>query len=115
MYSATAGSVDPVCPPTRRPPVSALPGIRPATSAGGLAKRAARVALAIAPKTAAPTALPSERLNMLVPVTTPRRSHLTTDCTATNIGLADRPSPTPTTKAAPAVAHTDEFGASREI
>ena len=31
------------------------------------------VALAIAPKTAAPTALPIERLNMLVPVTTPRR------------------------------------------
>ena len=34
--------------------------------------RAVTAAFAIAPNTATPTALPTERANMLVPVTTPR-------------------------------------------
>src|SRR5690242_418014 len=48
-----------------------LSGSRPATSAGGGAKRSDSVALEMAPSTAAPTVLPSERQNMLVAVTTP--------------------------------------------
>ena len=60
------------------------------------------MALATAPSTAAPSALPRERENMLVPVTTPRRSQPTTDCTATTTGLDRKPRPTPTTKHAPA-------------
>ncbi len=52
----------------------------------------------MAPKMATPTALPTERANMLVPVTTPRRSQPTDDCTATSVGLAVYPSPTPITK-----------------
>ena len=36
-------------------------------------------ALAIAPKTAMPSALPIDRANTLVPVTTPRRSQSTAD------------------------------------
>ena len=54
------------------------------------------------PKTAMPTALPIDRQNMLAPVTTPRRSHPTTDCTATMSEIDAKPSPMPVTKLAKA-------------
>ena len=54
--------------------------------------------LATAPNTATPTALPSERANMLVPVTTPRSSQPTLDCAAISVGVATRPIPRPMTK-----------------
>lgn len=58
---AVAGELS--CVPLRmRLVASTLCGRCPATSAGGFANRPARVALAIAPKMAVPTALPSERL-----------------------------------------------------
>ena len=47
-------------------------------------------ALAIAPKTAMPRALPIDRANMLVPVTTPRRSHSTEDCAEISVGLGHK-------------------------
>ena len=50
---------------------------------------------------------------MLVPVTTPRRSQPTTDCTATTTGLDRNPRPTPTTKQAPATCHTCAVGPRR--
>ena len=55
-------------------------------------------AFAIAPNTAMPTALPIDRANMLVPVTTPRLDQSTEDCAATRVGLATRPMPRPITK-----------------
>ena len=64
------------------------------------------MAFTIDPKTATPTALPMERAKMFAPVTTPRRSHPTTDCTATTIELAEKPSPSPTTKPGTAMSHT---------
>ena len=48
-------------------------------------------ALAIAPKTAMPIALPIDLANTLVPVTTPRRSQSTADCAAIKVGLATSP------------------------
>ena len=60
--------------------------------------RAATTELAIAPKTATPTALPTERANMLAPVTTPRCCQSTEDCAATTAGLATKPKPRPITK-----------------
>jgi len=54
--------------------------------------------LAIAPNTATPTALPIERKNMLVPVTTPRSCQPTLVCAAISDGVADRPIPRPMTK-----------------
>ena len=55
--------------------------------------RRLRAAFAIAPKTAMPSALPIERPNTNVPVTTPRRSHSTEDCAAISVGLATSPMP----------------------
>ena len=42
--------------------------------------------MAIAPNTATPTALPTERANKLVPVTTPRVCQSTEDCAAISPG-----------------------------
>ena len=67
---------------------------------------AAMIALATAPKIATPTAAPTDRMNMLVPVTTARSLHGTEACAAMRVGVATRPSPRPTTKDEPAVAHT---------
>ena len=64
-------------------------------------------ALATAPKTAIPTALPIERANMLVPVTTPRTAHSAAAWPAISVGLAVRPMPRPMTKQVPATAHTE--------
>ena len=81
-------------------------GSVPSTPAGGCAKRCTSVAFAIAPNSAAPTALPIARQNMLVPVTTPRRSQPTTDCTATMVGEEDRPMPMPVRNIVAATSHT---------
>ena len=51
-----------------------------------------------APKTATPTALPTERANMFAPVATPRLDHETAVCAATTPGLATYPKPMPITK-----------------
>ena len=61
-----------------------------------------RVALAIAPNTATPTALPIDRKNRLFAVTTPRSVQPTLLCAAIRVGLATRPMPRPTTKQQPA-------------
>ena len=60
----------------------------------------------MAPNAAAPIAEPSARANMFVPVTTPRRSQPTTDCTATTSGELDRPMPMPVTNIAAATCQT---------
>src|SRR5262245_10420420 len=49
---------------------------------------------------ATPTALPTERANIVAPVTTPRRSQPTEDCAATTLGEAVKPRPMPITKQA---------------
>ena len=76
------------------------------------AARSPSVALAIAPNTATPTALPRERQNMLVPVTTPRRCQPTTDCTATMVGPRRDRARAPTTKHGPG--HREHRGARRQ-
>ena len=53
--------------------------------------------MAIAPKTATPTALPAERANTFTPVTTPRSFHSTEACAAISDGAAVQPSPKPIT------------------
>src|SRR6476646_11558202 len=63
-----------------------------------LPTRVATTPLAIAPKTATPTELPTERANMLAPVATPRCCQVTDDCAATTAGLATKPNPMPMTK-----------------
>src|SRR6478752_1901555 len=60
-----------------------------------------KIELAIAPKTVTPTALPSERANILLPVTTPRSFQPTLDWAAIRVGRASRPMPPPITR------HTD--------
>lgn len=60
------------------------------------------------PNTAIPTALPSERVNMLAPVATPRRFHPTTDCTATMTAVEANPIPMPVTKLAMVTGHSPE-------
>src|SRR5918998_2084085 len=67
-------------------------------------------ALAMAPKAAMPRALPIERANKLVPVTTPRCDQSTDDCAAIRVGAAVRPSPRPTTKQVAASCHTELSG-----
>jgi hypothetical protein len=57
-----------------------------------------KIELAMAPKIATPTALPSDRANMLLPVTMPRSSQSTLDCAAISVGTASRPMPAPITK-----------------
>src|SRR5882762_3414035 len=57
-----------------------------------------KIAFAIAPKMATPTALPSDRANMLLPVTTPRSFQSTLDCAAISVGTASSPMPAPITK-----------------
>src|SRR6478735_2184305 len=66
----------------------------------------AMTAFAMAPKIATPTALPTERMNMLVPVTTARSFHGTEACAAMSVGVATRPRPKPTTRHDAAVAKT---------
>ena len=80
-----AAAVEETCPPIRR----------------------LRAAFAIAPKIATPSALPIERPNTNVPVTTPRRSHSTEDCAAISVGLATNPMPKPSTKQVAATIHTE--------
>src|SRR5579885_3448581 len=60
------------------------------------------------PNTAMPTALPSVRMNMLLPVTTPRLLQPTTEWTATTVATEAKPRPTPSTKLAAATRHTPE-------
>ena len=69
--------------------------------------RAVTAALAIAPNTATPTALPTERANMFVPVTTPRVSQSAACCAAISTGDAVKPMPTPITQQAMAIRHTE--------
>ena len=64
-------------------------------------------ALAIAPNTATPTALPTERANMFVPVTTPRVSQLADCWAAISTGDAVKPMPTPITQQAMAIRQTE--------
>ena len=45
-----------------------------------------------------PTALPTDRVNMFAPVTTPLRVQPTTDCTVTRMDVEQNPRPTPVTK-----------------
>ena len=45
-----------------------------------------------------PRALPIERANIEVPVTTPRSFHSTDDCAAIRVGAATKPMPSPMTK-----------------
>src|SRR5690606_28693089 len=59
--------------------------------------RSAMTALATAPRTAAPRAWPTERANMLAPVTTPRSSQPTLDCAAMRAGTDANPNPSPIT------------------
>ena len=106
-YAATAGSLDPPAPSTKLA-VLTLRGRCAASAAGGWLNLAARVEFAIAPNTATPTALPIDRENMFVPLTTPRRLQPTTDCTATITGVEVSPSPVPTTNVATATAQTGE-------
>ena len=61
---------------------------------------AAMIAFAIAPKIATPTALPIERANMFVPVTTPRSFQPTLDCAAISVGVGDEAHPEPDDEAA---------------
>src|SRR3954454_74322 len=103
MYSCTTGSR---CPENAMDALSTECGTRAASRAGGFSSWLARVVLAMLPKTATPTALPSDRMNMLAPVTTPRRFQPTTDCTATRIAIDAKPSPTPTTKLDRATRHS---------
>src|SRR5262245_16919809 len=65
-----------------------------------------KIELAIAPNTATPTALPSERANMLLPVTTPRSFQSTLDWAAISVGRASRPRPPPITRHADATTAT---------
>src|SRR4051794_14920425 len=84
---------------TARATSRGVPGSRASLAAsppGG--SRATVTAVTRAPKPATPTALPSDRLNMAVPVTRPRSSQPTDDCTETMVGLATRPIPMPATK-----------------
>ena len=67
----------------------------------------------MAPKTAMPRALPIERANMLVPVTTPRSAQSTADCAAIRVGLATQPRPSPTTKQVTATGQTELSGRDR--
>src|SRR3954468_4582209 len=96
VYSATAGSVRD--PENARVAELTECGSFPASDAGGCANWFASVVLTMEPKMAIPTALPTERVNMLAPVTTPRRVQPTTDCTATRSAVEQNPSPTPVTK-----------------
>ena len=63
----------------------------------------------MAPNNAAPRAEPIARQNMLVPVTTPRRSQPTTDCTATTVGDEDSPIPSPVRNIVAATCQTGAF------
>ena len=63
--------------------------------------------LATAPRTAAPTALPIDRANMLAPVATPRSSHETLACAAMSDGVATSPMPRPVTKHVAATTATE--------
>ena len=69
----------------------------------------------MAPKIAAPTAEPIARQNMLVPVTTPRRSHPTTDWIATTVGEELSPRPIPVTNIVPATMSTEAPWGSRAV
>ena len=69
-----------------------------ATASGVGSASPARVMLAIAPNSATPTALPTDRPNRFVAVTTPRSAQPTLACAAISIGLATNPIPSPTTK-----------------
>src|SRR5918993_1985767 len=68
------------------------------------------VAFAIAPNTATPTALPTERANMFVPVTMPRVCQSAEDCAAISTGEAMKPMPSPITQQAKASSHTELSG-----
>src|SRR6478752_5175754 len=67
-------------------------------------------ALAIAPNTATPTALPTERANRFVPVTRPRVCQSAVDCAAISTGEAMKPMPSPITQQAKASRHTELSG-----
>jgi len=73
-------------------------GVRCSRSGTPRPRCEATTAFAIAPNTATPTALPTERANIAVPVATPRCCHVTADWRATIDGLATRPKPKPITK-----------------
>ncbi len=77
-------------------------------SAGSVCRPAPIAAFAIAPKTATPTADPSDRANRFAPVTTPRSLHPTEDCAATSVGGATSPMPIPMTKHVAPTCATDE-------
>jgi hypothetical protein len=69
----------------------------------------------IAPQTATPTAEPSDRANMLVPVTAPRSVNAADDWAAMSVGTAVSPIPTPTTNVVAATAKTDDDAPSRSV
>ena len=67
------------------------PGSRPRSPRRDPRAAGCSVALAMAPNTAMPSALPIDRENRLVPVTTPRRSQSTADWAAIRVGLVGEP------------------------
>lgn len=71
------------------------------------------VALAMAPKIATPTALPVERQNRFVAVTTPRSLQPTLDWAAIRVGTATSPMPRPMRKQVPATCTTPDEPLSR--
>src|SRR3954447_10657201 len=64
----------------------------------------------MAPNTATPTADPTDRANMLVPVATPRCPHATLDCATTRAGAATQPMPKPIRAQPTATCHSDAAG-----
>lgn len=74
-----------------------------------------RLALARAPNAATPTALPIDRANRLVAVTTPRSDQPTLDWAAISVGLAIRPMPRPTTKQQAATCQTADDSPSQTV
>ena len=72
------------------------------------------VALAMAPNTATPTALPIERANRLSPVTTPRSSSPRCDCAAIRVGRGDQAHAQPDHEAGAATCSTDDDAQSEQ-
>src|SRR4051812_25697692 len=73
------------------------------------------VALAIAPNTATPSALPSDRRKMLLAVTTPRSLQPTLDWATISVAGAVRPMPSPRTRQYAPTSYTVECSSSSSI